>query len=166
MRLKVTVNSQMGGIFSREFDSQEQVDAYVTEITSSEIWGRNERTEIQEDLETGEITEVTIPAQWNFSVEDITAQHQIETKVKNALKAQEVGAKIIARVWAINESKQLNAQSFNALMNDASLSRIERLLWTGSLKTAKILITSLDDTYFSADEKAEILAMIDNSGLA
>ena len=84
----------------------------------------------------------------------------MQNKVSEGKKRQELGAEIIAKVYAINESKGLTAQAFSAMISDANLERIERLLWTGSLKTAKMMIQALDDTYFSIDEKSEILEML------
>jgi hypothetical protein len=80
-------------------------------------------------------------------------------------KAQAVGAKIIAAVWAMNESKEIDAAAFSAIMADENLKQIERLLWNGSLKTAKTLIQSLGTELFSAEEKAQVIALIDASGL-
>lgn len=131
------------------------------------------------DEETGEIEQrkvVDIPAREklehteyligpDYSVEiiDITEELEVEAGIQAALKAQEKGAKIIGRVWAINESKNMSPQAFGAIVNDATLQRIERLLWSGSLKTAKILIqTSPNLTdYFTQGEIDEILGMLD-----
>lgn len=85
-----------------------------------------------------------------------------EFEIEQGLQAQALGAKILARVRAINESKDLSPQDFNTLMSDETLARIERLLWTGSLKTAKLLIQGLDNTFFTEEEKEDILDMLAN----
>lgn len=108
-------------------------------------------------------TEYFIPAEYSITQEDITEQVEKENAIKLALQAQEKGARIIGRVWAINESKNLSPEDFGAIINDETLARIERLLWSGSLKTAKILVqTSPNLTdYFTQDEIDEIVAMLD-----
>lgn len=130
---------------------------------------------IQYDPETGEITfegrdpimgtEYLMPAEYTIQTEDTTAQEAQAQLVRDGQLRQELGANVIAKVYSINESKNITPEVFAAMIADATLERIERMLWTGSLRTAKLMIQSLDTTYFTAQEKAEIVAMIDNSGL-
>lgn len=137
---------------------------------------------MSEDEETGEITITPVlSTRWKWvnqldSAEQVigkvlqaeeympeiapVAELQKEIAIIMGLKTQELGAKIIAAVYAINESKQISPETFAALLADPNISRIERLLWSGSLKTAKMLIQALDNTYFSEEEKASILAML------
>ncbi len=96
------------------------------------------------------------------TIEDTTTIDIVTEFTANGLKAQEIGARVIAKVWAINEAKDIDAQSFGALRADTNLQNIERLLWNGSLKTAKILIQALDEQFFNTQEKLDIIAVLDN----
>lgn len=115
----------------------------------------------QEFLPNGDTRTIyKLPAEYEVVEEDITVELAKNQLIADGLARQSLGAQIIAKVYAINESKGLTAQSFSTMISDANLERIERLLWTGSLKTAKMMIQALDDTYFSTQEKAEILEML------
>lgn len=104
--------------------------------------------------------EYLLPAEWSYTTEDVTVQYQQDQLIADGKTRQELGAQVIAKVYAINESKNLTPDQFNALMADTTLERIERLLWTGSLATAKLMIQALDNTYFTADEINSILSML------
>lgn len=121
--------------------------------------------EISREIDINGDTLVQIPDQYEIITEDITIEYQKEVKIKDGLKAQDVGAKVIAKVWAINESRNLDIPTLELMLADQNLANIERLLWNGSLKTAKILIQNLNNVFFSQDEKAEVLAIINDSGL-
>lgn len=95
---------------------------------------------------------------------DITAQLAQQQAVATALRNQSTGAMIIANVAALNESKlasgAMTPQTFTALLADQNVLNIERLLWNGSLVTAKALINSADlSAYYTSDEKASIVAL-------
>lgn len=163
--LRLNINSQKHGICWLDFPTQIELDQYLANIGGH--WGIPARQEITPevvDLETGEILQqsgtVEIPGTVTFSIEDITSSILQETLQKEGLGRQQIGAKIVAKVWAVNESKQISAEQFSSLLNDSNIARIERLLWSGSLKTAKMLISQLDATYFSLEEKNSILAMM------
>lgn len=164
---KITINSK-GNQYWLNKDDQSSLDLYIQECIDSECWGRNAYDQVISLVkdENGNILQeeqiIHHESEWSYEIEDITIKSSIEQKVKEGLAAQSLGAEIIAKVWAINESKELNAQQFNAILQDQTLQNIERLLWNGSLKTAKLLIQSLDNTYFSNDEKQSILDMLIN----
>lgn len=109
-------------------------------------------------------TEYHLPAQYSVSQTDITAQWTLDQATQAALQNQNKGATVIARVAAINESKlaaaTMSQQTFSALLQDTNVLNIERLLWNGSLVTAKALIQSTDlSAYYTPAEIASILAM-------
>lgn len=108
------------------------------------------------------ITEYRLAAEYTIQQEDITAQVLTESLINDGKSRQELGALVIAKVYSINESKNISAQQFAAMIADANLERIERMLWTGSLRTAKMMIQALDNTYFTPDEKSTILSMLEN----
>jgi hypothetical protein len=85
-------------------------------------------------------TEYRLDADYRFEQTDITAEVAAEALANSGLARQELGARVIAKVYAMNEAKNISAETFAALMSDANIERIERMLWTGSLKTAKMMI--------------------------
>jgi hypothetical protein len=65
----------------------------------------------------------------------------------------------MAEIRALNESKVLTAAQFEILISDVNLERIERLLWNGSFKTAKALITMYSGLGFTETDKIKILTL-------
>ena len=95
---------------------------------------------------------------------DITAQVTRAAAVQVALTNQSKGAIIIANVSALNESKlqagTMTQQTFTALLADQNLLNIERLLWNGSLVTAKALTQAANlSAYYTTDEVNSIIAL-------
>lgn len=127
------------------------------------------------DPETGQVTQLAIdgtaailaseyliPGDFSIEIEDKTAEMAQQALVQDGKHRQEIGAAVIAKVYSINEGKNISTQTFMAMIADPNLERIERMLWTGSLRTAKMMISALDTTYFTAGEKQSILAMLTN----
>jgi hypothetical protein len=105
-------------------------------------------------------TEYRLDADYRFEQTDITAEVAAEALANSGLARQELGARVIAKVYAMNEAKNISAETFAALMSDANIERIERMLWTGSLKTAKMMIQALDNTFLTEGEKQTLLDML------
>lgn len=122
-----------------------------------------------EDSLGNEITLYTFAAEFQIIATDITAQLATAKLFQDGLAAQEVGAQAIAQVYVINEQKfalgNLTTQQFQTILNDATLQTIERLLTNGSLQTAKTMIAAYSSPYFSADDIASVIAILNNSGL-
>jgi hypothetical protein len=106
------------------------------------------------------------PAEFSVEYVDITAEVESANVKSRGLNSQNAGAEIIAAVWAMNEVKlsagTLTAQQFQAILADQSLALIERLLWNGSLRSAKSLIQAYAGDLFSAAEKNAIVSLIDS----
>jgi hypothetical protein len=105
------------------------------------------------------------PAEFSVEYVDITTEVAAQAVKARGLGSQNAGAEIIAAVWALNEVKleagSLTAQQFQAILADQSLALVERLLWNGSLRSAKSLIQAYSGDLFSAEEKTLIVALID-----
>jgi len=136
-----------------------------------ERWVKEGQEDISSALETREnidpktqesFTEYKLAAEYEIVQEDITEKIDEQTRVNEGKNRQEIGASVIAKVYAINESKNISPEVFAALIADVNLERIERMLWTGSLRTAKLMIQALDNTYFTTQEKQSILDMLTN----
>ena len=96
---------------------------------------------------------------------DTTKVEAVEVRViQKAYQDQEKGRYILAMVHAMNDKKfkdaELSQDAFLAMMDNAELKYIERLLMNGSIQTAKHFISLLDETFFSAKEKEIIIGKI------
>lgn len=172
-------------------ETQQEADAFVSQNEANNSWGRLARQvkSTDQSINTEDITKATSAVEmsdgngavytlYSFGADfivafvDVTAQVTNANLVQKGLQAQQIGAQVIAQVYAFNEANlsasKLTTQQFEAMLGDQSLLNIERLLWNGSLATALALInanvTALE-TYFSSDQVTAIVAMITNSGL-
>lgn len=174
MKKIIVKNLQGQETHSAKFETLEQANAWIEEQKILKSWGKPERwvLESEEDVshaldfkevisDKGEVlTMYKLPSEFEVVEEDITIELAKNQLIADGLARQSLGSQIIAKVYSINESKGLSAQDFSTMISDVNLERIERLLWTGSLRTAKMMIQALDDTYFSSQEKLEILEML------
>ena len=113
-----------------------------------------------EDATTGvKRTEYKLPAEFTITQTDITPQTEFEKLKQEALAAQAKGAEIIAYVTAINLSKAITSAQVQALLTDPVLQEVQQLLWVGALKTAKAVIEQYNNPFYTAEEKASILAL-------
>jgi hypothetical protein len=149
--LRLNINSQKHGLRWLDFETQEQINEYI--ITNGSHWGLPASQQIIPavlDEEANEIEPeqiIDIPGTVEYTVVDITAELQVKALFETGLKRQELGNKIIAQVFAVNETKGLDQVGFQAMLENVTLQNIERLLKNGSLRTAKTLIQSLDETF-------------------
>lgn len=181
--IKVLVRKEGEVKFSGEFLTEELADAWIAEQTELKSWGKPERLVAESQLaiegedpaaaiqviieptQFGEVKFYRFAPQFTTEKVDITAQKAKEAAIAYGLEAQDTGKKVIAIVTAINDAKfeagTLTEAQFQDMLANQTLSNIERLLKQGSLKTAKILINSLDNTFFSAAEKESVVEEID-----
>lgn len=191
IQVNVTKISTQEINWSAQFQDQGSAEAWVSQQEANNSWGRLTRQVRSDDPaiskeDIGQATSnvqmsdsnghvyilYTFAAEFTVAYVDVSAQVTMQTLVQKGLAAQQVGAQIIAQVYAFNEANlsasKLTTQQFQAMLADQNLLNIERLLWNGSLATALLLvnanITALE-TYFSSDQVTAIIAMITNSGL-
>lgn len=135
----------------------------------SEDMSRSDQNRQGTDGQGNDITQYHFPVEYTITQTDVTAQVAQQTLLSRGLQAQAVGATAVAQVYALNEAKftagTLTTQDFQVILADATLQMIERLLWNGSLATAKAMIQAYNSPYFTADDIASVVAIIDNSGL-
>ena len=105
--------------------------------------------------------EYRLAAEFEVVEEDISSEIQERERVKFGKACQNFGAELIAWVHSLNEAKVLSVEQFQAILQDPTLASIERCLWNGSIKTAKILVQSMQPGLFSKEEKEAVLAKID-----
>lgn len=159
------------------FDDSIKKDEWLQMLANTAAWGKPERwvkesecseTDIANSLDFRIIdnqlepiyNEYLLPSEYDVEELDPSVEIAEQNRVSDGKKRQELGAEIIAKVYSINESKNIDATTFANLMADSNLERIERLLWTGSLRTAKLMIQALDNTYFTNEEIQSILDML------
>ena len=106
------------------------------------------------------------PSTWTATYADVTAQVALNALAAKGLKAQQLGASIIAQIFAINEtnllSGALTSGQFTSLLADTTAANIERCLRNGSIATALILAQGWGaiSTYYSAPQIAAIEALM------
>ena len=85
------------------------------------------------------------------------------------IKKQGFGSLFMAKVIELNVAKfsagQLTQTDRVNMDLNATLQSIERAAWRGNLTTLKGLIQSYSGSYYTADEKIALVALIDASGL-
>ena len=104
---------------------------------------------------------VNVPDAFTIEITDVTAEYALNAAIELGLKRQEKGRAILAKVFAINGSKNLSQEVFLTLLSSPVLANIERCLQNGSLTTAKSIIQGMDETYYTTQEKASIISDID-----
>ncbi len=177
------INNKNGKQFVGEFATQELADAWIAQERANQSWGKVSRW-LPEDKLEGELIENALanelrgeapvegnpdlrktwyqfPDEFTVTVTDITAEVATRNLVNYSAKAQSFGSLILADVFALNDAKALSSAQFDAVLADATLAKIERCLWQGSLVKAKELINTLDETFFSTAEKSAIVSKID-----
>lgn len=173
-------NNVSGKTFGGLFPTLEQAEAWVDSQSAQGVFGKLDRWIREQDLSSqGEdIARSTasesrnegtntyqyfyFPQEFTYRIFDITEQKQAETFVIKSMDKQNFGSRLIAEIERVNSTKQWAPDQWTALFSNPTLSAIERCLWNGSLVTAKTLIQSLDNTFYTNDEKLSIIGMIDN----
>lgn len=101
------------------------------------------------------------PEDYTAEIIDISQVVKKQNLISLAKKRIEFGSDIISEIIAINEERlelgTISDEQFTAMLEDPLLFKIERLLWNGSIMTAKTLIQSMSDDYYNAAQKEYIL---------
>lgn len=142
IQVDIVMNSDGKVKWTSQWPNESMADEWIFNCLLEKVWGN--------------------PSEFTVVKSDITDKYNQQQEIRKGLLAQQAGATVIAKVWAINESKNIDAQTFNDLISDSTLQIIERLLWNGSLKTAKQLIQSMNSQFFSEEEKNSIIEMIES----
>lgn len=92
-----------------------------------------------------------------------------EIAIQLRLKKQSFGSEFLARVVELNVQKYvagtLTLADLNQMDLDTTLQAMERAAWRGNLTTLKALIQNYNGIYYTTQEKADLVALIDGSGL-
>lgn len=101
--------------------------------------------------------------QEGFTTQATVAESAAQETMRTSLKSQEVdvdfGKTICTKILALAGSKAMSEQDIDNLFDNALLMKLERMLKSGSISTAKRNMESADLTgLLTADEKTAILA--------
>lgn len=171
----LNLNNQVVPPSPVDLATQELAEAWVAEVKPTGAFGVVAHTEVvpntghpayydqQGNLlaEAVEPDTVEVPDAFTVEITDVTAEYAEKAAVALAKARRQAGEGVMDKVFAINMSKNLSPQQFQALLQNPTLGAVERLLKNGSLATAKALIESMAETYYTGPEKASIISDID-----
>jgi hypothetical protein len=161
-----------------QFETQAECDAWIASCRENHAWGKPAGLYPESQLTIEEkASGAIVPLQSEFEIEVVyqipdqfviadpsaeeLAQELAAKEKKESVEALNLGMDIIADIRTLNKAKLLaGTLTLNELFADQNVALIERLLWLGSLTTAKGLIQGLA-VFYSAEEKAPIIAKID-----
>lgn len=83
-----------------------------------------------------------------------------KSPVEHYVERQAAGSKVLAFIAALNVSKNLSIQQYEALLLDVELAKIERLLQFGALELAQGAIAAYAGDKYTSQEKAQILTAL------
>jgi len=183
IRIEVTrvINGQNVITNRADFETQEQADLMIQNSVESKAFGQNPRwvssndpgfefiditgaiqTEVTTDPDTGQsITRYLLPADYVIHQIDVAAEYEKRAGLKFASESIDLGAEILILIHYMNDQKNLTEDQFAAFLSNQTYANIERLLRTGSLKTAKTLIQGLGRSFYSGPEILEVISIID-----
>lgn len=170
-----------GGIFP----DQTAVDLWIAKCTANNLWGKNARqiassdpSIANEDISKATSQSSSVDGQGNTVITysfdadyvivqgDITLQAVFDSKKQLGLTKQDFGHALVATVYAINDTGGVADDAFEAMLADTFLAKIERCCMNGSIKHVRAYIATYSGVLFTSDQKTELLAIIDASGLA
>lgn len=163
---------------SAQFETQVEVDAWISQNTLVKAFGKSERWVHEKDLavlgedkthaiefqESGEPESLEkiykFSADYTISQSDITVEIEHEKKIQSRLSKQGVGALVIAIATEINDSKSFTQEQLQAFLADQALVMIERLAWSGSLDLLAASIQAYSGAFYDTNDKVKMLAPI------
>lgn len=149
-------------IFSSNYESIEQYNNYIAHCISQNIFGLNERPEVDENgIETG----VILPADYEIIETDVTQEIQFQNLVNKNLNRISFGQTIMAELSSKNQIKLLNNEiSLSEIISlEEKLSKVQRYLMNGSTGLALYeLQNNVEITELTEEEKTYFITKINN----
>jgi len=149
---------KIGGWYTESQLTEEQIESAIETAEVDNPFPFNE--------EPKTFTIYRLADEFSYVITDITLELNAQSRFERGKARQDFGASIIAQVYGINEEKiaagTFDSAALQALLTNATLAQIERFLFNGSISTAKVLIQSLDNTFYTAGEKSFIIGLIDD----
>lgn len=143
--IRVNVKNENGILsWSSTFENETDADAWISQESANGSWG-----------EVYEVEKL-----------DVTADLQQKEALDAAKARQLIGADVLAKLAVLNAAKNMDQNALLQLLADTEAAIIERLLWGGALGTAKTMIQAYTGSLYDEADKAALIKMIDDSGLA
>ena len=182
--IKVKVLKQGADYAGARFPTQTEADAWVADNVANNSWGKPLRwlTLVEADLEGlsvasnesrvrgmddmgHDVIEYKVDAEYSIEVLDATAEYAEELAEQESSEAFQLSMQLKIKIRALNikklKSGAWNAGKWNQFRNDATMKQIQAAIDTASFNEAKVLVQSVNEDYYSADEKSKILSAID-----
>jgi hypothetical protein len=145
--IKVNIKDLSGSVnYSGTFKNNQEANEWIDAGIAGLWWGN-----------LGTFTTETI---------DVSVEADKEAKTMRRKSWQDFGSNLLAEILELNsakyESGAINLAQLTAMYDDAGLLKIERALKLGDLKAARALIAQLDNSIYSADEKASLVSKLNN----
>ena len=101
---------------------------------------------------------------FTHTIEDVTEKLTTQQKVNISMDAINHGQKCMAFIRYINKQKLASGfitnEMWQQILSNQTLAQIERMLWAGSFGTAKALIATLNNDFYTSQEKQDLVNLI------
>lgn len=174
-------NNKTGQKYGAKFDDDIKMQVWIDEQSKIKAWGRPERSYLVklesdlpknelpsdllkvEDVDTkdGILHRYTFKADFTITITDITTDITDQFKMRKLKESRDIGNSALDLIGFFNSKNNKTKAELKAMFKDPKISFIIILLQTGALSIAKDEITALDNTFFTDQEKAQIILKID-----
>jgi len=155
----------------RQQEAKEAFGKPTSDTVIPAVWGLSEEEKDEEGNIIKEAEAILIEpektvhydADYTVEYEDVTVSVEKQKRRDRAIALQFEGMAIIAEIYLINEGKKLTIKQFNEIFDSPILQKIERLIRQGSFSTARYFISKLDDSFYTNEEKQDIIQMLNDA---
>jgi hypothetical protein len=159
--IRATIKNLMGEITNQaDFESQEIAESWFFKESANGSFGALEKTLVDIDGKpTGEI----IPQQFTVEYFDVSEEQQKKNSINRAILAQQLGQEVWANAWVLIKQKGVTDGMADALIEDKTLSAIDRFIKGGFFLDAKRHVEKLDESLFSSEEKLSLIKLLEEA---
>jgi hypothetical protein len=180
---KITITKQGIQTHGAKFPTQAEADVWIADNVANNSWGFPERWVKQSDLtllglspansvaveerttELGSALYFKFPSDYTVEVSDATAEVLAEQEEQESVEAFALVEVLKNKIRTINLRK-LKANTWDnakwaQFKNDANINSARLSINDASLKDAKAAIQAVSTDFYTAEEKADIIALID-----
>lgn len=167
MKIRVDVVDSNGQALNGLFDSQADADAWIA--AHKDDWGHDASPAVEAVLnpDGSELTPARPAEAQNYTLTqtDVSQTYSDIDAIEQGLKYQQVGARAIAMLTAVNLEKQMDAATLTKMAGNSMMMLAITLVGNGALKTGRDIFLSQGQAFYTADEMARIVKPINDSGL-
>lgn len=162
--------------FTAEYPTMEAIENFINTNKEISYFGKNERLVAEFDLEkygedknkatgftteniNGEMIKVYhFNAEYIIDIQDISTEFQMRKKVQDRYLKRSFGEKMIDKISAINDSKNLSVLQVDEFMSNALITSLREHLWAGNISTFVSKLDANDvSLFFTNVEKANVI---------